>query len=211
MPDLIQGSAEWLAARAGSLGASQVADALAKTAKGWGASRANVRAQLVRERLTGKPTETFCSGAMQRGKDLEPQARAAYSFMTGHEVTEIAIVKHPEIAGTHCSPDGLIPAKGLVELKCCGDNRHFEVLDGSPPEDRYVKQCHWQMACTGRQWVDLAYFHPDWPTPMQMVIHRIVRDAAIIEEMETEVRKFLDEVNEAVADLTARYLMKEAA
>lgn len=208
---LEQGTPEWLAARAGSLGASQVADALAKTKSGWGASRANVRAQLVRERLTGKPTETFCSGAMQRGKDLEPQARAAYSFMTGHDVAEIAMVKHPAIAGTHCSPDGLIAETGMVELKCCGDNRHFEVLDGSPPEDRYVKQCLWQMACTGREWVDLAYFHPDWPTPMQMVVHRIERDKAAIEEMEAEVAAFLGEVDKAVAELTARYLEKEAA
>lgn len=206
-----QGSAEWLAARAGSLGASQVADALARTKSGWGASRANVRAQLVRERLTGRPTESFCSGAMQRGKDLEPQARAAYSFLTGHDVAEIAMVKHPEIGGSHCSPDGLIASHGLVELKCCGDNRHFEVLDGSPPEDRYVKQCLWQLACTGREWVDLAYFHPEWPTPMQVVIHRIERDAALITEMETEVRKFLDDINETVADLRARYLQREAA
>lgn len=211
MDDMIQGSPEWLAARAGSLGASQVADALARTKSGWGASRANVRAQLIRERLTGNPTETFTSAAMQRGKDLEPQARAMYSFQTGYEVEEIALVRHPEIDGSHCSPDGLCGDTGLVEIKCCGDARHHEILNGSEPEERYVKQCLWQLACTGRDWVDLAYFNPDWPAEMQLVVRRIDRDAAAIEEIEEEVSKFLSEVKEAVADLRARYMQKEAA
>lgn len=211
MDDLVQGSPEWLAARAGSLGASQVADALARTKSGWGASRATIKGQLVRERLTGKPTEGFTSAAMQRGKDLEPQARSMYAFETGQDVTEIALVRHPVITGSHCSPDGLCGDTGLVELKCCGDARHFEVLSGSAPEDRYVKQCLWQMACTGRDWVDLTYFNPDWPLEMQMVIHRIEHDAKTISEIETEVTAFLSEVDEAVADLRARYSLREAA
>lgn len=208
---LEQGTLEWLEARAGSLGASQVADALATTKSGWGASRANVRAQLVRERLTGKPTETFCSAAMQRGKDLEPQARAMYAFQTGYEVAEEAIIRHPSIDGAHCSPDGLCGSNGMLEIKCCGDARHFEVLQGDKPEDRYVKQCLWQMACTERAWVDLAYFNPDWPAEMQMVIHRIERDDDALSEMEKEVTAFLKEVSEAEAELRQQYLRKEAA
>ena len=211
MLDMEQGSEAWLAARAGSLGASQVADALATTKSGWGASRANVRAQLVRERLTGKPTETFCSAAMQRGKDLEPQARAMYAFQTGHDVSEIAIVRHPSIEGSHCSPDGLCGETGLLEIKCCGDARHFEILQGDKPEDRYVKQCLWQMATTGRSWVDLAYFNPDWPAEMQLVIRRIERDENSIAAMEGEVITFLGEVSDAEAKLRAIYLQREAA
>lgn len=208
---LEQGSQAWLEARAGSLGSSQVADALAKTQRGWGVSRSNIRAQLVRERLTGKPTETFCSAAMQRGKDLEPQARAMYCFQKGYEVTEEAIIKHPLIEGSHCSPDGLCNDIGMLEIKCCGDARHYEILQGDDPEDRYIKQCRWQMAVTGRAWVDLAYFNPDWPAEMQMVIHRIDRDEGDLAAMEDEVRKFLAEVTAAEEKLRSRYLQKEAA
>ena len=208
---LVQGTPEWHQARAGSLGASQIADALARTKTGWGASRANIRSQLVRERLTGKPTETFCSAAMQRGKDLEPQARAMYAFQTGYEVEELGLYTHPKIAGSHCSPDGMCGDSGLVEIKCCGDARHHEILDGDEPEDRYIKQCLWQMACTGLEWVDLAYFNPDWPAEMQLVIRRVDRDAEAISELETEVAKFIGEVEQSVANLRARYLEKEAA
>lgn len=210
MHDLIQGSPEWLAARAGSLGASSMGDALAKTKTGWGASRANLKARIVTERITGQPVETFANAAMQRGNDLEPQARAMYSFHTGHDVVEVGIVLHPTIKHSHCSPDGLIGDDGMVELKCCGAARHIEMLTDSPPEDRYIKQCLWQMACTGRKWVDLAYFNPDLPEAMQLVIHRIDRNDALIIDMEDQVSAFLSEVAATVADLEARY-MKEAA
>ena len=38
---IVQGSPEWFAARLGKVTASRVADVIAKTAKGYGASRAN--------------------------------------------------------------------------------------------------------------------------------------------------------------------------
>src|SRR5690606_31965737 len=132
--------------------------------------------RLITERLTGQPTETFTTAAMQRGADLEPQARAKYSFTTGHDVTGVGIVLHPSIKGTHCSPDGMIGTDALVEIKCCGAARHIELLTGSAPEDRYIKQCLWQLACTGGQWCDLAYFNPDLPEEMQLFLHRVERD-----------------------------------
>lgn len=211
MLDLVQGSAEWLQARCGSLGASSIGDALAKTKTGWGASRANLKARLVTERITGRPVDTFTTPAMQRGTDLEPQARAMYAFQRDCDVSEIGIVPHPLIQRTHCSPDGLVSDDGMTEFKCCGAARHIEILTGSPPEDRYVKQCLWQLACTGRQWVDLAYFHPDFPEPMQLHVTRIERDDALIADMEDEVRTFLAEVDTTVADLRERYTIKENA
>ena len=52
MTDIIQGSPEWHALRLGKVTASRVADVVAKTKTGWGASRANYMAQLIAERLT---------------------------------------------------------------------------------------------------------------------------------------------------------------
>ena len=206
MLDLIQGTPEWLAARAGSLGASSIADALAKTKTGWGASRANLHSRIVTERLTGKPVETFVNSAMQRGTELEPQARAMYSLETGHDVSEVGIILHPSIKHSHCSPDGLIAGEGMVEIKCCGGPRHIELLSGGKPEDRYIKQCLWQLACTGRDWVDLAYFNPDFPAEMQLHVRRVDRDADLIAELESEVSAFLAEVAATVEQLTTTYL-----
>lgn len=203
---LEQRTPDWFNERLGKVTASCVAKVMAKLKSGApSADRASYHAQLVTERLTGKRTESFMNAAMQRGVDLEPQARAMYSFATGHDVTELAFAPHPTIEMAGASPDGLCGDDGLVEIKCCGAPRHIEMLSGSEPEDRYVKQIQFQLACTGRAWCDLAYFNPDFPEEMQLVVRRLVRDDAAIAEMEAEIVAFLAEVEATVAELTARY------
>ena len=56
--------------------------------------------------VTGQPEATYTNAAMQHGIDTEPEARAAYAFMTDADVTEVGLVRHPKIASTHASPDG---------------------------------------------------------------------------------------------------------
>lgn len=199
--NLIQGSQEWLAARAGSLGASRVADAIAKTKTGWGASRANLMAELIAERLTGQPAETFKNGAMQWGNDKEPDARAAYSFFADVDVTEIGIVRHPLIEGTHASPDGLVGDAGLVEIKCPNTATHIDMLLGQKVPAKYVTQMQWQMACTGRHWCDFVSFDPRMPEAMRLFVARVTRDETVIADLEREVSVFLAELAGKVAEL----------
>lgn len=205
MIEIVQGSPEWLAARAGSLGASQVADAIAKTKTGWGASRANIRARIVAERLTGQPMETFTNAAMVWGTEQEDNARTAYSFLHGHTVTQTGIALHPTINGTHASPDGLIGDDGLVEIKAPQTATHIETLKNQTIPARYVTQMDWQMACTGRQWCDFVSFDPRMPEELQLFVKRHHRDDARIAELEAMVTEFLAEVDADVAALTALY------
>ena len=102
MPELVQGTADWLQIRCGKLTASRVAEALAKTKSGWGAGRDNVMAQLIAERLTGQPMETYTNAAMQWGTATEPQAREAYAAATFYTVTQVGFVHHPTIEGFGC-------------------------------------------------------------------------------------------------------------
>lgn len=72
---IVQGTAEWLAERAGKVTASKIGDVMmAKTTAGY----QNYMANLICERLTGEPVETFKSAAMEHGNETEPQARAFY-------------------------------------------------------------------------------------------------------------------------------------
>ena len=203
--EIIQGTAEWKAARAGSLGASQVHDALAKTKTGWGAGRANTMAALITERLTGEMTEGFTNSAMQWGTATEPLARDAYSFHRDADVVEVGLVRHPRIAGTHASPDGLIGDTGLIEIKCPNSATHIETLLGAPIPTKYVTQMTWQMACTGRAWCDFVSFDPRMPEEMRLYVERVERDEKAISEMEKEVQAFLAEVDAKVAALRAKF------
>ena len=95
--ELEQGTDAWKQARCGSLGASSIADALARTKSGWSKSRGQVMARLAIERLTGQPQDGYTNAAMQRGTELEPEARSAYQFEAGVLVKQVGLIKHPAI------------------------------------------------------------------------------------------------------------------
>lgn len=209
--DCEQNSAEWLAARCGSLGASSIADMVAKTRTGWGASRFNLAAKLVCERLTGTPQESYTNAAMQWGHDTEPQARAMYEFMRDVAVQQVGLVLHPSISKSHASPDGLVGDDGLIEIKCPNTATHIETLLSEDVEGRYVKQMQWQMACCGRAWCDFVSFDPRLPAEMQMFVQRVRRDDEFIAELEREARLFLAEIDKTIATLSDKYLSREAA
>ena len=208
---MIQGSDEWLAARAGRVTASRVADLMARTKTGWGASRANYMAELVAERLTGTPAARFTNDAMRWGTDTEPMARETYAFAHDVEIEETGLVMHPTIADFGASPDGLIGTDGLLEIKCPQTATHIDtLLSGSVPE-KYRTQMQAQMACTGRAWCDFVSFDPRMPAEMQMWVQRVERDDKAIADMEAAVAEFLSELEAKVGALRARYMMEKAA
>jgi putative phage-type endonuclease len=211
MNDIIQGSDEWKSLRLGKVTASRVADVIAKTKTGWGASRANYMAELIAERLTGVAAERFQNAAMQWGTDTEAEARSAYSFRADADVAEVGFVPHPVIPMTGASPDGLVGEDGLLELKCPNTATHLEILLGGPIATKYITQMMWQMACTGRKWCDFVSYDPRLPEAMRLYLYRVVRDDDLIKSLEKDVSLFLGEIDAKVHDLTARYGERAAA
>lgn len=202
--DIEQRTAEWYAARCGSLGASALGDMMAKTKDGKpAASRANLRAKLVIERLTGVQEDSFKSAAMIHGTTMEDAARMAYEARTGVFVTQTGLHTHPEISGTHASPDGLVGDEGLVEIKCPNSATHIDTLKSKKVPTKYLYQMQWQMRCTDRLWCDFVSFDDRLPENLQLFMVRIHRDDEHIATLEAEVRKFLTEVEADVLALQA--------
>lgn len=211
MNEIIQGSPEWHAMRLGKVTASRVADVIAKTKSGYAASRANYMAQLIAERLTGTPAETYTNAAMQHGTETEPEARAAYEFYQGATVEEVAFVAHPKIDQAGCSPDGLVGSEGLVEIKCPNTATHLETLLGQSVPGKYDAQMQFQMACTGRAWCDFVSYDPRMPENMRIFVKRVARDDKRIKEIEEEIAGFLLEMAVKLASLGKLYGEQEAA
>ena len=205
-----QRTEEWFAARLGKVTASRVADLMATTKSGYSTSRSNYMAELICERLTGRRAEGFTNAAMQWGTDVEPQARAAYEFITDAQVVEVGFIDHPKIAMFGASPDGLIGEDGLIEIKCPNTATHIEKLLGEMVPGKYITQMQVQMACTGREWCDFVSFDPRLPADLQMWVKRVRRDEAAIQNIEAETVKFLGELDAKVSSLRSRY-MQEAA
>jgi putative phage-type endonuclease len=196
-----QGSAEWHQQRLGKATASRIADIIAKTKTGYSTSRANYPAELVCERLTGNPTETFKNAAMQWGTEKEPDAKAAYEFMHDVDVVAAEFVIHPMIPMAGASPDGYVGENGLIEIKCPITATHIDTLLRGQVPDKYEVQMLWQMACTGRQWCDYVSFDPRLPPHLQLFVKRVHRNEPRIAELEAEVESFLREVAETIAKL----------
>jgi putative phage-type endonuclease len=200
-----QRSEDWFAARCGSLGASQIADAVAtlKDGKTPAASSVNLAAKLVIERLTGAQEDSFKSAAMQWGIDQEENAKRVYEAHTGEFVSDVGLYTHPTIKGTHASPDGLVGIDGLVEIKCPNTATHIETIKTKRVAKNYIYQMQWQIACTGRAWCDFVSFDPRMPKHLQLFVQRQERDDKLIEELEGKVQTFLQRVQENLDALNA--------
>lgn len=196
---------EWYAARCGSLGASQLNEALATTKSGWGASRENLKNRIIAERLTGQPSETFQNDAMIWGVETEDAARKAYEAATGVFVDEMGIAYHPVLKHTHASPDGLVGEDGLIEIKCPKSTTHVETLRVKKAPSKYINQMMWQMRCTDRQWCDFVSFDPRLPKHLQLFVVRVDRDDAAIAELEAKVAEFLTEVDKEIERLNEEF------
>lgn len=202
--DFPQGSEEWLSSRAGKVTASRIADVMAKIKSGEAADRRDYRAQIVAEILTGKPQDGgFLNAEMQWGIDQEPFARAAYEVTSDVMVDQVGLVLHPKIDRAAASPDGLV-GEGLVEIKCPKTATHLQYLiDGVAPK-KYQPQMLWQMACAERAWCDFVSFDPRLPEQHRLFVVRFQRDDEKIKEMETEVVRFLQEVDDVLERLRKR-------
>ena len=195
-----QRTEEWFAARCGKVTASRVADIIAKTKTGASASRDNYLAQLVCERMTGKPAESYSNAAIQWGTDTEPFARAAYEAKMDLLVTEVGFIDHPWITMSGASPDGLA-AEGMVEIKCPNTATHIDTLLSQTVPAKYITQMMWQMACADRSWCDFVSFDPRLPERHQLFIKRINYDPEMVNMIENSVIQFLGDVDLKIQQL----------
>lgn len=196
-----QGSPEWFKARLGKVTASRVADVIAKTKSGYSTSRAKYMTQLLIERITGEPTESYTNPAMERGIEQEQFARAAYEATANVLVDECGSFDHPSIPMCSASPDGLVDKDGQVEIKNPMSHTHLETLITKKVPGDWVTQMQWQMAVTGRKWCDFVSYDSRMPEHLRLFVRRVERDDALIAELEKEVIKFLAELEDKLDKL----------
>ena len=198
---------EWFQQRLGKVTASRISDVIAKTKTGVSTSRQNYLVQLVSERLTGKKGDSFVNQAMLDGIEREGAARAIYMLNRDVSVTEVGFFDHPVIKNSGASPDGAVNAEeegkyaGLIEIKCPIETTHTNTLMSKSVPSKYIPQMQWQLACTGAKWVDFVSYNPNFPEELQLFVARVDRDDTYIGELEAEVIKFLDEVEQTIIKL----------
>ncbi|MBD2798372.1 YqaJ viral recombinase family protein [Xenorhabdus sp. 18] len=194
---------EWYQARLGKVTASGVANIMAKTKNGYSASRHNYLAKLICEHFTGRYEEGFKSAAMERGIELEPVAREMYCLNEfDATVQETGFIDHPAIELFGASPDGLVNNDGLLEIKCPNTWTHLDTIKTGTPKREYLLQMHAQMMCTGRKWCDFISYDDRLPPNLSYFKTRILFNEELAKEIEKEVLFFVDELKDAIRNLT---------
>jgi hypothetical protein len=187
-----QGSAEWLAARAGKITASCFADAISVCQK-KSASRnpgeptavaERYAADLAIERISGQPHgEPPKAWVLDRGHEMEAHARRLYEARTGAFVTEAGICVTDDGAFGY-STDGLVDDDGLIEIKAPIDSTKILAMWQTGDTSEYDHQMQGGMWITGRRWTDFIMYVPDLATiGRDLYVKRVFRDDAFIDAM----------------------------
>lgn len=170
-----QNTQEWHAARLGKLTASS-AQAIGNCGQGLESLCWEKAAEL----LTGQIPEQIETEDIRRGHELEDEARFMYSLETGHTVKQVGFIEYNEFVGA--SPDGLVEAKGLVEIKCKNAVNHLKVLTNKKPDSKYIWQMQMQMLVAERKWCDFVSYNKNF-TKMPLIVIRVNADKKMQEEL----------------------------
>lgn len=167
-----------------------------KTGEGM---RVNYMADLIAERMSGVTEESFSNGDMDKGTELEPQARECYEKLNGVIVQQVGFVKLDDNIG--CSPDGLVLDAGLIEIKCPKNSTHIRYMLADKMVAKYINQVQGQLWVTDRKWCDFISFNPRIESRPFWCI-RVKRDEAYINKLAIDVNQFIIELEELTKKIT---------
>lgn len=186
MTEELQRTDQWRQERSGLFTGSKFADVIARNKKTGEPLKAyhDMIWQVVVERMTQQPVEGPAGYALQWGTDVEPFAKESYELETGNYVTDSGFIVHPEFDFAGCSPDGLIDEDGGIEIKCPKSSAvHLERFLSGVPEE-YMPQIQGCMWVTGRKWWDFVSFDPRMPESHRMMVIRVWRNQAYIDNLQ---------------------------
>lgn len=191
--DCEQGTPEWFKARAGIPTASEFSTVLAR-GKGGGESvtRRKYLLRLAGEVLTEEPApEGYSNGFMERGHELEDEARQLFAFMRDAEPIRVGFIRNGR-AG--CSPDSLLDDDSGLEIKTAIPAVQIERLQAGrlPPE--HVAQVQGSLWVTGRRSWQFMSYCPKLPP----LILAVERDDAYIAQLAKAVSAFNEELDAVV-------------
>lgn len=174
--DMVQGSAEWFAARCGLLTASEMKLIVTPTLKA--ASNDKERAhlfELLAQRITGHVEPSYLGSDMLRGHEDEIDAKILYNANYA-PVTDAGFITNDSFGFTiGYSPDGLVGDDGLIEVKSRRQKFQVETIINNAVPDEHVIQVQTGLLVTGRKWCDFLSYSAGLP----MAVIRVEPDFAV--------------------------------
>lgn len=191
-----QGSEEWQQLRCGVVTMSHAKELLTG---GKGKTRQSYILDVVSERLSGKPIESYSSIDMQRGQFLEPYALKLLEEVNGAPIDRVGFITTDD-GRIGCSPDGLFGEMAGIEIKCPNPRQHIRNIKSNGFDD-YIAQVQGNMWITGRQLWYLVSFCP-WVTQNPFYYEVINIDNEIVKKIKESAISAANEIDYLVAELS---------
>jgi len=166
-----QNTEAWEQARLGCATASQFNRIVTPAKNSLAKGRETYAHELVAERLgihTPKPMPSFW---MDRGTELEPEARSCYGFSHGGEIRTPGLIYGDESRTWGGSPDALVDDDGLLEIKCPKPETHIKTMLTKQVPSQYIPQVRGLMMVCDRAWCDFYSYHPEL-APVKIRVER---------------------------------------
>lgn len=176
--ELEQGTPEWHTFRSSHLGASDAPIIC-------GASPWTSRLELYLMK-TGFRSAPPMTSKMQRGHDLEPEARHLLIEQTNTVYSPVVLesLEHPFIS---CSLDGISNDRvSICEIKCPNEKTHKDAIDGEIPEYYYIQIQHALMV-TGAAYCLYFSYRPEYKVQPTAMIEVIPNKQMMINLLEEEI------------------------
>lgn len=197
--NIVQGTLEWFAVRAGKFTASSDFQVLCT-------GRPDTYKKLIRKKVAERITSKLCENEytnanIKRGKELEAEAREAFEIKTGIAVEQIGFCEASEWVGA--SPDGLISEDAGIEIKCPEIHTHLNCfLDGY--DTSYKWQIQGNLWVTGRKiWYFVSY-NPEYAhIGKHLFVEQVPRDETRIAQIAAGVERGIKDVQAIAKVFTA--------
>jgi putative phage-type endonuclease len=192
-----QKSEAWFTARLGRVTGTGCKDMMATKTT---ASYRNLIADIASEIITnsGEDEESYVNEWMQRGIDLEPEARSKYESLFETTIEQVGFIttdedhKYSEWVGV--SPDGLTKDNGMIEIKCPKKSTHMYYISNGKLPSEYKWQVMFQLYVTGFEYCDFMSYYPN----LKPFIIRVFPDKQIFDEIEKELDLLIIEVKKLI-------------
>ena len=164
--------------------------------------RADLLQELLAERVTGGNVPHYVSTEMKWGLEQEPNAKAEYEEDYGVILRPATFIEHPTIENFGATPDALIGADTVVEIKCPLTTTHIGYCGLKTVPEEYQPQILAQLACTGRTKAKFISYDPRIKGPKRLLVRDWEPDPAEIAAIEIEAREFLAELDRMFDEFT---------
>ena len=186
-----QNTDEWFQLRMGKITSSHFGNIMANYGKAFGNPALEYAMRVAIESKTMVSIETFQNEWMERGIELEEDARELYQMETFTDVLPGGFCEKDRFGS---SSDGLVD-EGMVEIKCPKYTTHFERLIKGGIDPKYQWQIRGQMWVYDRPWCDFVSYCPDFTQRKRLYVCRVERDLVEEGRMVARLKEFVEQVD----------------